>query len=212
MNQRNHAILPSIAVPSTPAFVRIRAKLSPSFSHGFLKLHRNAYPLTCQEWTPPSDASETIVICDNNYRTLSPVALTAGLLPIFANLRLESFSTLSWSSENTAFLRHAPVGSSPERALSWVDMSKRRRDEDSGGESDDEETGGRHSQTVNADILTTATCFHTWSTLSITEKKLRILEKIRQELPPVPDKKLEPISEEVGCCWEASFVLGRHIS
>ena len=32
---------------------------------------------------------------------------------------------------------------------------------------------------------------------SALEKKLRILEKIRQELPPVPDIKLEPISEEV---------------
>ena len=134
-----------IVVPSTPVFVRIRAKLSRSLSRGFLKLHRNAYPCTCQESTPPSDASETTVICDNNYRTLSQVALTAGLLPIFANLRLESFSTStsSWSSEDLTFLRHAPAGSLSERALSWVDMSKRRRDEDSGGESDDEETGGR---------------------------------------------------------------------
>ena len=38
---------------------------------------------------------------------------------------------------------------------------------------------------------------YTFPSYSASEKKLRILEKIRQELPPVPDIELEPISEEV---------------
>merc|ERR1712168_1314549 len=70
---------------------------------------------------------------------------------------------------SSALSASSSVLSSSRRPITFI-MSKRRHGEESGGESDDEGT---------------------------SEKKLRLLEQIRRELPPVPDIKLDPISEEI---------------
>ena len=41
----------------------------------------------------------------------------------------------------------------------------------------------------------------------LSEKKLRLLEQIRRELPPVPDIKLDPITEEVLDCSFVTVLL-----
>jgi len=88
---------------------------------------------------------------------------------VFSGRHIKRNDCQSVRRSSALFVSASPLTIANGRLVVPV-MSKRRHGDESGGESDDEGT---------------------------SEKKLRLLEQIRRELPPVPDMKLEPISEEI---------------